>query len=218
MFLQWRWIGELAWLVLQAIGKVLNWDPPGDDPPDWFVARSKERWFQVCFWSLVALAVLLVLGFFVGLPGWIIYTFTTSLNPSADASAILVWPAAMGFGVLLLLGWAWREHRIGGRSRTATALVARAEKGDVRAAFDLALAYRRGARGLDRDGLAARVWLLRAAEGGHPEAMLLLAEMLRSGEGGLPDPAVARAWLQRAAESGSAEAARRLAEPDTDLH
>jgi hypothetical protein len=93
-----------------------------------------------------------------------------------------------------------------------------AEKGDARAAFQLAMAYRRGARGLDRDGLAARVWMLRAAEDGHTEAMLLLAEMLRNGEGGLPDPAVARAWLQRAAETGSAEAARRLATQDSALH
>jgi len=218
VFLHWRWIREAAWLVLHALGRVLNWDPPGDDPPDWFVARSKERWFQVCFWSLAVFALLLVLGFFVGLPAWIIYTFTTSLNPSADASAILLWPAAMGLGVLLLLGWVWREHRIQGRGRTARTLMDGAERGDACAAFQLGMAYRRGARGLDRDSLAARVWMLRAAEGGHAEAMLHLAEMLRQGEGGLPDAAVARAWLQRAAETGSAEAVRRLAIQDSDLH
>jgi hypothetical protein len=204
VFLHWRWIGEAVWLVLHAIGQVLNWDPPGDDPPDWFVARSKERWFQACFWGFVVLVLLLAFGCFVALPAWIIWTFATSLNPSADAATVLAWPLAMGCAVALLVGWAWRESRTKRRGRSAEALMGRAEKGDVRAAFDLARAYRRGEKGFALDGLAARVWMRRAAEGGHREAMAALADMLHGGEGGLPDPAAARAWLERASGGDSA--------------
>lgn len=168
----------------------------------WFAGKSKQVWFQGLFWLLFVLAILLALLTFVVAPAWIIYTFGSSLaTPGADRTAPLWLPAGLGLAILLMLSWIWREARSPKRELAVHRLMTRAEAGDQQAAHDLAQAYRRGARGLALDALAARVWFARAAEAGHAPSMLLLAEMLRCGEGGLRDEEKARVWLERSSKT-----------------
>jgi len=61
-----------------------------------------------------------------------------------------------------------------------------------------------------RDPIAARIWLLRAAEAGHVEAMAELANLLASGVGGIAHTAEARDWFVRAGKAGHRGAQIRL--------
>jgi TPR repeat protein len=209
---------ELASGILgRALSLALDialFNAPDAEVPDWLVERSRERWFQATVWFLVVLALALLLLVFVILPVWCIWTVAITLGPAGtDPSLVLALPAALGLAAASMLFWLWRGSRARRRGSSVERLMTRAEGGDATSAYELAQAYRRGARGLALDGLAARVWLARAAASGHPPAMLLLAEMLRTGEGGVRDEAAAREWLRRAAEGGGPEAARRLAPP-----
>ncbi len=178
---------------------------------DLFVRLSKRREFQALVWGVTGLAVLLALFTFIGAPAWVIYTFSTSLAaPGMDRSLILALPLAMSLALFGMAGWLWWEVRTPRTEGRLKRLMERAEGGDPQAAHRLAQAYRTGKEGLPKDGLAARVWLGRAAAGGHVPAMLDFALLLQTGEGGFPDPAAARAWLEQAAAAGSAEAQRRL--------
>jgi hypothetical protein len=83
---------------------------------------------------------------------------------------------------------------------------------------ELAILLRRGQEFIAYGDLAsARLMLRRAAEGGDPQAALLLGSTYDPNTfkqlrviGAQPDPIEARFWYQRAAELGSVEAVRRL--------
>lgn len=208
-------------MVSGILGRALSlaldlalFNAPETEVPDWLVERSRERWFQAAVWLLVLLALALLLLVFVILPVWCIWTVAITLGPAGtDLSLVLALPVALGLSVASMLFWLWRGSRARRRGSSVERLMTRAEAGDADAAFRLAEAYRRGARGLALDGLAARVWLSKAAASGHLPAMLLLAEMLRTAEGGVRDEAAAREWLRRAADAGSSVAAQRLTDP-----
>lgn len=208
-------------MVSGILGRALSlaldlalFNAPETEVPDWLVERSRERWFQAAVWLLVLLALALLLLVFVILPVWCIWTVAITLGPAGtDPSLVLALPVALGLSVASMLFWLWRGSRARRRGSSVERLMTRAEAGDADAAFRLAEAYRRGARGLALDGLAARVWLSKAAASGHLPATLLLAEMLRTAEGGVRDEAAAREWLRRAADAGSSVAAQRLTDP-----
>jgi len=82
-------------------------------------------------------------------------------------------------------------------------------------AYRLGLACRNG-DGRPRDAAAAVRWLTRAAEGGVPEAMFTLSNMLAEGEGVTPDAVAARRWLEAAAQLDYPEALQALALRETD--
>ena len=76
-----------------------------------------------------------------------------------------------------------------------------ARKGDPEACHRLGMILVRGNHDHPEDAVAARSWLLKAAQAGHVGAMKGLGEMLSWGVGGLPNPVEGRAWLERAAAS-----------------
>lgn len=86
---------------------------------------------------------------------------------------------------------------------------------DARAAWRLGLKVRNG-DGEVRDAARALALLRRAAEGGVPAAMFVLANMLAAGEGAARDEIEARRWLEEAAARAYPEALQQLAltEPD----
>ncbi len=113
----------------------------------------------------------------------------------------------------LLLVWIGRQVRSAGPgTRQLRKILARAEAGDPEAAFQMALAYDRGTPDTPREASEARRWYRVAAEGGHAEAALRLADLLQMGHGGLKDPAAAAAWRARAGGTNPA----RPAEPPVD--
>jgi TPR repeat protein len=90
-----------------------------------------------------------------------------------------------------------------------------AARGDVNAQYRLGLAYRDG-KGAPRDPAAAANWLLKAANGGQPQAQIALAAMLESGAGVAPDLASAYKWYDLAASSSAAPFIRDFARKERD--
>jgi TPR repeat protein len=88
---------------------------------------------------------------------------------------------------------------------------AAARAGDAGAAYWAGLMVRNG-KGTAPDSAATRRWLAQAADGGVPEAMFLLANLLIEGEGGPVDTAAAHAWLERAAGLQHPAAMQQLAQ------
>jgi TPR repeat protein len=78
------------------------------------------------------------------------------------------------------------------------------------ASFRQGMSYLGGAQGRTPDPIAAGIWLQRAAEAGHVEAMAELAELLAWGVGGLAHSAEANVWFQRAGRAGHQGAQIRL--------
>lgn len=116
----------------------------------------------------------------------------------AGSSGLHHLPLIMLGPPVAMLGWqAWRLRREGprrGRDRLREA----AEAGDADACYRLGLTYRKGSPAHPRDDLGAVLWFRRAAEGGHREAMLALAEAYRGGHGVVRDRREAARWGERA--------------------
>lgn len=89
-------------------------------------------------------------------------------------------------------------------------LEVRAERGDVRAQFELGSRYNYG-RGVPRSAREALRWLRRAAQAGHTDAQRLLAVKLFNGYDVVADHEEAFRWAQRLAESGDVPAQLMLA-------
>ena len=77
----------------------------------------------------------------------------------------------------------------------------RAERGDVRAQFSLAIAYANG-KGVQKDNVEAAKWYRKAAEQGHVVARLTLGLCYAEGEGVPKDSALAYMWINIAAAQG----------------
>jgi hypothetical protein len=126
-------------------------------------------------------------------------------------STALIWAFTLLSAIfLVLLRYYWeygRGTRPTGKSRKWKA----AEAGDVNAAFQVAQGY------LQVDPPSARAWLLKAAHGGHPGAMVELAGILQAGLGGPKDLTSARHWLLRAKELGESRADALLAQVEAKL-
>ena len=67
--------------------------------------------------------------------------------------------------------------------------------------LELARRYSEG-NGVEKDAEASTRWYLRAAEGGHSGAMVVVGNRLAVGEGAEQDPELAVAWYRRAARAG----------------
>ncbi len=106
----------------------------------------------------------------------------------------------------------WTTHGRGSSYRRGTRnLVAAAEAGEPEACFRLAEAYATGDSELPCDPPSARHWLERAAQGGHRDAMVRLAEILLSGHGAQVDIPSAKKWLFQARALGHPRATALLA-------
>lgn len=84
-----------------------------------------------------------------------------------------------------------------------------AEKGDVTAAYNLALLYERG-EGMAVDLEKAEQRYTQAADKGYPQAMVQLAGMYLLGQGQTVDADKALSWYTKAAEKGNPEALYQL--------
>ena len=80
-------------------------------------------------------------------------------------------------------------------AEAADLLIATAEGGDAEALHILAT-WRISGRIIRRDTAAARLWMGKAADAGHPDSMLLYAHFLANGTGGAADRAEARAIFE----------------------
>jgi TPR repeat protein len=109
-------------------------------------------------------------------------------------------PLLMLVPPLGLLGWMAWGHRREGPARGRDPLREAAEAGDVEACFRLGQVYHRGSRDLPRDDLSSVLWLRKAAQGGHREAMRVLAEAYRGGHGVIRDREEAARWERAAGE------------------
>jgi len=84
---------------------------------------------------------------------------------------------------------------------------AAAEGGCTVAAFNLAVAYEEGARGLPQSFTLAAKWFLKSAEGGNTQGQRAAGDYYTSGRGGLPlNSATAAVWYRKAALQGDADA------------
>ncbi len=180
-----------------------------DGLDEWMGEAVHSAWFQRLFWLvLVPCGLLGVLGLagaflsFIGFAQFLSAPWVTM----AFLSIAFVVPA-------LLFFFFWMTSRRGmhwsflGRRHQA-----RAERGDPRACYERGLAFLKGSPETPRDAAEARAWLRRAADGGHVDAMVQLAELLRFGHGGMKDSAQAKTWLQHAAEAGHEGAKKALDE------
>jgi hypothetical protein len=145
---------------------------------DQLVARRTGRWVLLTAAALLGAFFLFAVGAFF----W------------AGSSQLYHLPLLLLAVPLAMLGrQAWRLRREGprtGRDR----LREKAEKGDPEACYRVGLACRRGGAGHPPDDLTAALWFRRAAEAGHPGAMLALADAYRSGQGVVRDPRLALQW------------------------
>ena len=87
--------------------------------------------------------------------------------------------------------------------------MARAERGDAEAQFELGIMYENG-EGLPEDHSEAANWYRKAAEQGHAQAQLFLGLMYEEGKGLPEDHAEAANWYGKAAEQGETVAQGRL--------
>ena len=69
-----------------------------------------------------------------------------------------------------------------------------AEDGEVAAMFDMGQVFRNGLFGRKAEMEKARHWYAEAANAGHAQSLLSLADMLKNGQGGKPDPEGALRW------------------------
>jgi len=84
-------------------------------------------------------------------------------------------------------------------------LAARAEGGDVKAQYQLGVAYFKGA-GIERDPQLALKWIEKAANQGYGEAQYTLGAMYHGGRGALQSFPLALKWFEQAAQQNHAEA------------
>ena len=145
---------------------------------DRVVARRTGRWILLLGTLLLAGGALATVAAFF----W------------AGSSGLHHLPLLMLAPPVLLLGWqAWRLRREG-PTRRRDRLREAAEAGDVEACYRLGLAFRKDDAHRPKDDLSAALWFRRAAEAGHREAMLALAEAYRGGHGVVRDPRAATRW------------------------
>lgn len=79
-------------------------------------------------------------------------------------------------------------------------LIAKAEAGNTRSQYRLALQYENGWDGFPKDDSKYVYWLTKAAEGGHPRAQYELGDCYRSGKHGIPkDDESYLKWMKKSA-------------------
>jgi TPR repeat protein len=132
-------------------------------------------------------------GSFIALA--LLATYLVITNFFAAIAAIVTLPTLI---------WYWaHSYR---PSRELMKLEKRAKAGEAAAMYELGMMYRNGSVHFPQDVPEAWPWLLKAAEAGHPEAMLQIGQLMAWGYGGPKDAAQGRQWLQRAKSLGLSEA------------
>jgi TPR repeat protein len=84
-----------------------------------------------------------------------------------------------------------------------------ASKGDPEKAFMLGIGYHYAMYGAPKDSVKARQWLLKAAEGGHARAALVLGDIFYFGRDVKLSRAEALKWYRKGADKGEPEAAEK---------
>ena len=109
-------------------------------------------------------------------------------------------------GLAVLLSGMWTSASASGDSQDPLAqLEQRARDGDVEAQADLGTAYALG-KGVEKDYVVARGWLLKAGAKGRADAQAILGYIYRDGLGIDKDLVEAVKWFKAAAEQGLASA------------
>jgi hypothetical protein len=121
---------------------------------------------------------------------------------------VAVIPAATALAGLTAMHFLQRRNMAMSRSGRRTE--ADAAQGDPEACHRMGLSFLHGDHDRPADTVAARQWLLRAAQSGHLGAMTEVGELLSWGVGGPKDAAGGRAWLERAAAAGHEAAHTKL--------
>jgi hypothetical protein len=98
-----------------------------------------------------------------------------------------------------------RAYQRGDYATVVRDLQPKADGGDVRAQFDLAVLYDKG-QGVPQDDAKARYWYTLAAEHGEKRAQYNLALMYMNGQGVPPDYIRAYYWLSMAILQGDLNA------------
>lgn len=101
------------------------------------------------------------------------------------------------------------SNQAGKSQQEMQSLTTKAEQGDARAQFDLAMKYANG-DGVDENQDEAFAWFKKSAEQGNNMAMVELGKMYRAGDGVSQDSAMADMWMKKAADAGNAEAQYRV--------
>ncbi|KAG9065875.1 hypothetical protein KI688_002172 [Linnemannia hyalina] len=87
----------------------------------------------------------------------------------------------------------------------------KAQQGDLRSQFKLAMAYKHGSDGLFQSDESAMSWLRKAAEQGHAGAECEIGLFYEMGRGGVEEDDVAAVeWYRKAANRGHADAQKNL--------
>ena len=92
-----------------------------------------------------------------------------------------------------------------------------ANRGNIQAQFDLAMAYARGV-GVPRDESKAFYWFHKSARGGHTLAKYYMGISFLQGRGVRRDIHLARYWFKLAAKAGHREAIFHLSRIEKSLH
>ena len=114
-----------------------------------------------------------------------------------------------GFMLFLSVGWTTASAVEAGQDPFAQ-LEQKANSGDVDAQADLGKAYALG-KGVEKDYVVARGWLLKAGAKGRADAQVILGYIYRDGLGIDKDLVQAVKWFRAAAEQGLATAQTNLA-------
>ena len=85
----------------------------------------------------------------------------------------------------------------------------KAEQGDAKAQFDIAVIYYQGLR-IDQNLQEAAKWYLKSAEQGYSPAQANLSSMYLQGVGVERNDAEAKKWIDKAIERGNADAVNNL--------
>jgi TPR repeat protein len=158
-------------------------------------------------------------GFLIFAGGVALALLAIPLTMIATTVHSVIGPALVAFAMpslVILALMALNLRRSNRLPRAARQRLDRAGAGEAEAAFQLGLDFDRGAPHAPRDPATARYWYRLAAQQGHLEAAVRLAELLQLGIGGPKDRTGARDLLQLAAAAGHPEGQRRLA--DLDQH
>jgi hypothetical protein len=137
--------------------------------------------------SLLAVLALFVIGAFF----W------------AGSSSLYHLPLLMVLPPTLMLAWQAYQLRKDRPRSGRDRLMEAAEAGDPQACYELGLAYRTGSPARPRDDLSAAVWFRKAAEAGHPLAMVALSDAFLGGHGLPRDPREAARWAKEARRESS---------------
>lgn len=196
---------------MSGVDETGRWEAVGEKvqsflrlPEGWAEGRPWLGWLLVGGLALALLSAVAFVGF------GLVIVWLVARHGAGEMGHGLPYALWWIFGLLAVVPLSffrlWWHFSRGSAPQRGPRELKAAERGDPRAAYQMACRYRGG------DDLSARAWMLQAAQAGVPEAMVDLATLLREGRGGPRDLQAARAWLARATDAGEPRARALLAE------